>query len=181
MGTRVVASAAVVLAFLASATPASAHENASEVRVVELRDRCDPASFDAAIGEGTCIPHEDADVTFAEFLTQLNPVDFGHDGWRMNPDDTEITVGDSLRAVVRGGEFHTFTEVTAFGPGCISLINGRLGLTGPPPRPCDDTLFATTGVAPGGSLTVSGLAPGTHLFMCFIHPWMRSEIDVRQR
>jgi len=27
-------------------------------------------------------------------------------------------------------------------------------------------------------VTVTGLAEGTHLFQCCIHPWMRMEIDV---
>ena len=79
---------------------------------------------------------------------------------------------------------HTFTEVTAFGPGCIDFINGALGLTGTRPTDAEcfgpGGIFATSGVAPGGpALIVSGLAPGTHLFECFVHPWMRSVVTVK--
>jgi plastocyanin len=176
-----IAAAFVALSLLVPAVPVLADQGGSgSVRQVRLEDRCDPATFNAAIGPGTCAAHKGERVTFAAFLARLNPVDFGHPKWRFKPGDAHIKTGDNLRAVVRGGEFHTFTEVQAFGPGCVPFINGALGLTGPAPTAAEcGVIFGTTGVPPGGSLTVSGLAPGRHLFMCFIHPWMRSMVEVR--
>ena len=190
MRKHVMLSAIAVLTLGAIALPSNADAKGGvHVRKVRMQDRCDPASFNAAIPapEGqppTCQDHNGELVTFTEFLSQLNPVDFGHDKWNMHPDEIELKAGDSLSVSVRGGEFHTFTEVEAVGAGCIDQLNGPLGLTGPPAADCDSNLapvFAGgTGSAPGlPPVVVSGLAPGTHLFMCLIHPWMQSVVDVR--
>jgi hypothetical protein len=159
---------------------------ASGVRKVDVRDECDPATFNAAIGPGTCVG--DGDVTFEEFLEQLNPADGGHDKWRFNFGRGRVDAGETLRAVNRGGEFHTFTEVAGFGGGCVPELNGPLGLT--PVPECADlptlpdgqqipTAFIPTGVNAGGSLDVAGLDKGTHKFMCLIHPWMTTTVRVR--
>jgi hypothetical protein len=145
------------------------------VKEVQVRDNCETVSFNAAIGEGTCVGT--GNTTFDEFLTKLNPVDFGHGKWRFNPDDTDLKRNESLLAVNRGGEVHTFTEVAAYGPGCVALLNEPLGLTGPPAADCG--ALPATAVAPGGSLPVAPLTPGTHRFECLIHPWMRTTVHVR--
>jgi len=191
MRKHVMLSAIAVLTIGAVALPANADaKNGGHVRKVRLQDRCDPASFNAAIPqpEGqppTCIPHNGELVTFDEFLAQLNPVDFGHDKWNNHPDTLHLKSGDSISVSVRGGEFHTFTEVDSLPmPGCIPFVNGALGLNGPAPTDAECAgpggIFATTGVAPNGqsTLSVSGLAPGTHMFMCFIHPWMQTVVTV---
>ena len=123
--------AVLSLGAIAIQVPTAGAERAPTVRVVELRDNCDPASFNAAIGDGTCVPHSSSGglTTFDEFLAELNPMDFGHGKWRNNPDDRDIRASDALRAVVRGGEFHTFTEVDEHGSGCIDLLNSPAGLT----------------------------------------------------
>ena len=67
----------------------------------------------------------------------------------------------------------------------IPVLNGLLG--GLPLAPeCKPEVaqgvplaFVTTGVPPGGELTVKDLDPGVHRFACLIHPWMRSTITVR--
>ena len=141
---------------------------ASGVRTVDVDDRCDPDTFNAALGDGTCIG--DGNVTFAEFLDQLNPQDNGHDAWRLNFGRGEIDPGETLRAENRGGEFHTFTEVVRYGGGCIAEVNGPLGLT--PVQECDaltqvapgvfvPTAFLQTGVDAGGRRDVKGLRRGT--------------------
>jgi hypothetical protein len=56
----------VALLVLVPATGASA---ASATRQVQLLDDCDPATFNAAIGPGTCI--RDGGTTFSEFVAQL--------------------------------------------------------------------------------------------------------------
>jgi len=175
------------LAVVVPAIPASANDQGKgHVRVVQVRDACDPATFNAAVGEGTCVDHTGARVTFDQFLAKLNPVDFGHHKWRNVPDKVHVKEGDSLLAVVRGGEMHTFTEVDEFGPGCVDFINAALGLTGPPAADCgtnlDPTNPANTLVLPGKpGLTVHENEAGTERYMCLIHPWMRTTVDIRER
>ncbi len=174
--------AIAVLTLGTIAIPASAQADGGggggNTRRVRLQDNCDPATFDAVVGPGTCIPHGDDDnVTFGEFVAALNPVThLGHEDWNFKPNKLDLDVGDSIRAVVRGGEFHTFTEVPEFGPGCVQFLNDALGLTGAPAIDCAN--IGDTGVVPGGNLIVSGLAAGTHLFMCEIHPWMQTVVTV---
>lgn len=179
MRLRLMAGAVAAIAFLMTATPARADSGRSaEVRTVEVRDKCDPATFNAALGGPVCAPHKDAGVTFDEFLEKLNPVDFGHDGWRNNPDETTIRRGDSLKVTNRGGEAHSFTEVAAFGPGCVDDLNLPLGLGPGPGIDVCGPLFGAL-IPPGGNVTVANLSPGTHRFMCIIHPWMKTTVDVR--
>jgi plastocyanin len=180
-------SAFALLALGAITIPATADARGVHIRDVRLQDRCDPDSFNAAIppapgGPPTCVPHGgQKTVLFSDFIAKVNPVDFGHPKWNNHPDTLELRSGDEISVTVRGGEFHTFTEVPAFGPGCIPLINSLLGLTSPAPTDAEcGAIFGSSGVAPdgGSTLTVAGLAPGTHMFECFIHPWMRTVVTV---
>ena len=159
---------------------------ASGVREADVEDRCDPTTFNAAIGDGTCVG--DGNVTFDEFLDELNPADGGHDAWRFNFGRGRVDLGETLRAVNRGGEFHTFTEVKTYGGGCIPEINGPLGLSPVPeclpqtqvaPSVFVPTAFLQTGVDPESSRDVNGLRRGTHKFQCLIHPWMKVDVQVR--
>jgi plastocyanin len=143
-------------------------------QVIQIQDRCDPATFDAALQDpNACV--RDGGTTFAEFLAEfLKNGSVGH--WRFHPDDTEIRLGQSLTAKNVGGEFHTFTEVVRFGPGCIELLNQGQD----PPAICENpAVFPGTGVLPGTAVHVAGLTPGTHKFQCLIHPWMRTVVTVR--
>ena len=174
-------SAIAILALGSVVLPTTADaKDGGHVRRVRLQDNCDPATFDAAIAPGTCLPHGNGrTVTFAEFLTKLNPQDFGHREWNFKPANIELNSGDSIRATVRGGEVHTFTEVNAFGAGCVPFINAALGLNGPPAADCSQ--LGASAASPGHDLNVSGLMPGEHLFMCLIHPWMRAMVDVHAK
>ena len=153
-------------------------------RRVRLLDNCDPATFNAAFGDGICVPHGNKPTTpLPEFLAKLNPADGGHPLWANKPTELEIEANDSIKVVVRGGEFHTFTEVPfteGLQAGCFAGINVALELTNPPTQAQCDEFFATTGVVAycGSTLTVSGLSEGSHLFMCEIHPWMRTVVTV---
>ena len=185
MRRHVMTCAIAILALGALAIPTTADARGVHVRKVRLQDRCDPASFNAAFGPpDVCVPHGGQLITVDEFLAKLNPADGGHPKWNIHPDEIDLRSGDEISVTVRGGEFHTFTEVPVtegLQPGCIPPLNEALGLTGPAPSPAQcDEFFATSGVvANGGStLTVSGLAAGTHLFMCEIHPWMRTVVTV---
>ena len=190
MNKRVVSSAIAVLAIGLVALPTSAADakgGGGHVRRVRMLDRCDPASFNAALQQPgdppICVPHSGELVTFDEFLAQLNPEDFGHEKWSFKPDEIDLKMGDSISAEVKGGEFHSFTKVDEFGPGCVPLINDALGLAGDPAGDCAKELnpvfLGGSGSAPGlPPVVVSGLAPGSYKYMCLIHPWMRAVVDV---
>jgi plastocyanin len=162
---------AVGLGVVASAT------GSAGVRHVEVLDACDPATFNGpgGPGPGTC-NRPGGGVTFADFIGQL--VDKGQaPAWRFTPGELTLSSGGTLLAANRGGEDHTFTEVAAFGGGCVAPLNAILGLS-PVPECSVPGLFASTLVEEGDTLEVSGMAPGVHRFECLIHPWMRTTVTV---
>ena len=148
---------------------------AARERTVQILDNCDPASFNAALGDGSCV-RDGGGVTFDRFVEQL--LRKGRvDSWRFSPERLQLVAGGSIMAINRGGEFHTFTEVAAFGGGCVAEINALLGLDPVPECANAGMLFGTTGVAPGSSLQAGPLATGTHRFQCIIHPWQRTTVE----
>lgn len=159
---------------LASASAASG--SSSNVDEIRIQDKCEPDSFNAAIGPGTCIGDEN--VTFAVFLEKLNLEDGGHGAWRFHPDDTHIDEGETLIALNEGGEVHSISRVGEFGAGIIPELNVVL----PPGTPVAPLLepLGPTFVAAGGNRVLAGLSEGTHRFQCMIHPWMRLELEVRE-
>jgi hypothetical protein len=161
----------LVLSAASSATAASTH------REVQALDDCDAATFNAALGDpNLCV--KSGGTTFQEFISQL--VAMGRaPAWRFAPGNLTLAAGGSIDAYNRGGEFHTFTEVAAFGGGCIAPLNQILGLTAVPECANAGALFASTGITPGGELEGTALASGTHLFQCLIHPWMRTTVDIQ--
>ena len=153
---------------------ASTALGASEARRVTLLDDCDAASFNAVLGPGACV--KDGDVTFNELIGQL--IANGEAAaWRNAPEQVRLAEGGTIDAYNRGGEFHTFTEVAAFGGGCVDVINALLGLS-PVPECAIPGIFGSTGVAPSAELEGAPLGSGVHLFECLIHPWMRTTVTV---
>jgi plastocyanin len=150
---------------------------AARIRTVWVEDRCDPASFNAVLGEGACVETNGDKVTFDKFIKAL--FNGGHPAWRFNPKRPEVRTGDIVQAANTGGEVHTFTEVAAFGGGFVPELNEPLGLT-PVPECLNETIVGPTFVLPGGSLDVEGLSQGVHRFQCCIHPWMRAEVKVKK-
>ena len=163
--------ALVAAAALAAVTVAS---GASQSRTIQVLDDCDAASFDAVIGPGTCV--KDGGVTFSEFIEQLATQGTAP-AWRFSPGWLKLSPGGTLVAHNRGGEFHTLTEVAAFGGGCVPELNEILGLT-PVPECAIPGIFGTTGIAPAATLETGALASGTHRFMCLNHPWMSTTATV---
>jgi plastocyanin len=167
-----VATAAAVLGTLIAAAVAWA---APDQRQVLMLDACDGPSFNAAVGDGTCT--RPGGVTFDTFIGQL----LRHGtapAWRFAPEQATLAAGGTISAPNKGGELHTFTEVEEFGGGCIEELNQLLGLT--PVAECAGFpgILFTTGAVPGGTVTTEALDSGTHLFLCLIHPWMRSTVTV---
>lgn len=144
---------------------------AGDTRKVFVMDRCEPESFDAAVEPGTCI--RNGGVTFDKFERRLNPKDGGHNAWRFGPDHFGLESGQTITAINTGGEFHTFTEVAAFGAGFVPLLNMALPPGTPAAVPVDDL----NPMPAGDTLELDALKPGTHLYECLIHPWMRTVVE----
>jgi plastocyanin len=164
------------LAALLLLVPAAGASAASTTRQVQVLDDCDPATFNAAIGPGTCI--KDGGTTFQEFIAQLLAQGRAP-AWRFTPAQLKLDAGGTLAAHNRGGEDHTFTEVATFGGGCIAALNDLLELT--PVPECagfPGGAFAATLVRPGATVTTAPLPPGIHRYECLIHPWMQTTVTV---
>ena len=168
-----------------AAVAAVASEDSKSFRV---RDDCDPATFNAAIGPGTCNERFDGDTTFQKFIKELTE-DKSVGAWRFNPDQTGLDGGQKTIIESRGGEFHTFTRVADFGGGIVPLLNGLAGAGATRPEcgtpgvlapPTTTNNFVPAGAAfPGPTAGSADLPKGTTKWQCCIHPWMRSTITVK--
>ena len=156
---------ALVLAFAASSFTLGAAPH----RTVTLTDNCDPASFNAVLGAGACV-RSGGGLKFDKFVAQL--ISHGQaPSWHFSPRQIKIQAGGTITARNTGGEFHTFTQVAAFGGGCVDEVNELVGLT--PVPECFDPTTELNGVPPGGTLDITPIGGGTSLFQCIIHPWQR--------
>ena len=143
-------------------------------RTVQILDNCDAASFNAVLGPGACV-RPGGGTTFEKLVERLLAKG-SVEAWRFSPGQVKLGAGGTITAMNRGGEFHTFTEVAAFGGGCVADLNALLGLTPVPECAGAPGIFGATGVAPGGTLETAPLAAGTHRFQCIIHPWQRTTV-----
>jgi plastocyanin len=175
---------AVGAASLALAATAGASSGGGVV--VQARDACDPATFPAGLCART--DNSGGAVAFDELLSEVGRK-HAHPAWRFTADDVKVRRGTPVAAQFgRGGELHTFTDVTAtgFGPGCVDILNELI--FGSPaladacnaidPQAGVPEIFLTTGLFPGRTIPVDTSTPGTHLFQCMIHPWMRTTVTV---
>lgn len=167
----------VILAALGSATIAVASHDDGQVI---MKDDCDAATFNAAIGPGTCVGN--GKTTFADFRAQLIAnglqVNRSAKGWAFRPGQIEIEQGQALTVLNKGGETHSFSPVAQYGGGCVAILNQLLGGLTAVPECGNPAIFPGTLIPAGGSRTVSGLSPGLHRFECLIHPWMRTDVMV---
>jgi hypothetical protein len=89
-------------------------------RLVSVKDACDPTTFNAVVGPGTCV--RPGGVQFDHFIAELKRK--GEAGaWHFAPATTAAPLGQTLVAINRGGEVHTFTHVETFGGGIVPLLN----------------------------------------------------------
>lgn len=159
---------------MVSSTEAAFAQRSPATFTFRLLDRCEPESFNAAIGPGTCVG--DGKVTFDEFIAELMKKQTHHQ-WRNQPTRVALKAGRDLSVANVGGEEHTFTPVAAFGGGFVPDLNALTGNPVPPPECLD---FGSIEFVPaGGTADLGSLATGTHRFMCCIHPWMRTTAEVR--
>lgn len=169
-----------------AAVAAVASEDSESFRV---RDDCDPATFNAAIGAGTCNVKFGGDTTFQKFINELTE-DKSVGAWRFNPDQTGLDRGQKTIIESRGGEFHTFTRVADFGGGIVPLLNdlAGAGATRPecgtpgvlaPPKPGTNNFVPSGAAFPGPTAGSDDLPKGTTKWQCCIHPWMHTTITVK--
>jgi plastocyanin len=173
---------AIGIAVGLAALTAGAVGFASDIRTVAMNDQCDPKSFNAAFGPGTCANNGGVSVdTFFAELTHSQKAG----AWSFAPDPLRMREGQAVQAVNTGGEFHTFTEVDEFGGGFIPDLN--LFLAGnPEPTPECAAIGAKVAVndfsdliPPGGKSDPDFEDPGVIHYQCCIHPWMRTDVIVR--
>lgn len=157
----------------AVAQPVQLAATAIVQHVVTLFDACDPETFNAALGPGTCT--RSGGVRFERFVEQVG-LHHSIGGWHFAPPDVTMRVGQLLVATNRGGEVHTFTEVEEFGGGIVPLLNELTGMRSIAPE-CTH-LTAGDFLAPGASSSEEEEDAGIEKYQCCIHPWMRAEVRV---
>jgi plastocyanin len=141
---------------------------------VSMQDQCDRATFDAALGAGTCVTN--GSVTFAQFNSELAASQHVA-AWQFVPAVLTVRVGQSITAVNDGGEMHSFTRVEQFGGGIIPSLNSGSG--NPVEAPECAQLQGTDLVSAGGAVVTQPVtATGTVRYQCCIHPWMRTVVTV---
>ena len=143
----------------------------SQTISVNMLDACDQATFDAAVGPGTCA--RNGGMKFSQLIDLLTRHQTA-EGWRFAPATIHARVGQTIMATNLGGEAHSFTEVAAFGGGIVPVLNTLTGSGDVVPEcktPSDI-------VGPGGTDSETLSEPGTHRFQCCIHPWMRATVLV---
>ena len=142
-------------------------------RAISIFDACDPDSFNAAIGPGTCA--RKGGVLFDNFIDLLRRHQ-SVGAWNFTPPQASMDVGDVLLAVNHGGETHTFTEVDEYGGGIVPMLNELSGLTTVAPE-CSQ-LKPGAFIPAGGSSSETEEEEGVEKYQCCIHPWMRAEVHV---
>ena len=141
---------------------------------VSMQDNCEPSSFNAALGAGTCAGS--GTMTLSQFNAELN-ANHSVAAWRFVPPTLTVRKGQRIAAKNDGGEVHTFTEVESFGGGIVAALNSASGNTTVAPE-CQN-LPASAMVARGATFrTDEEDTPGTEKYQCCIHPWMRAVVTV---
>lgn len=176
----------IVLTFLMLvAISASAQRDKTSQANIDVRDYCDPDSFNASIGPGTCVRDTSTGaITFAGFVAELT-TDHSVGAWRFAPQQIRVSEGADLEIHNLGGETHTFTAVKRFGGGFVDFLNGPAGDPIPAPEcaqvvngalvpqpPSDQNVF----LVPGANASVHVQHGSTARYQCCIHPWMRLTI-----
>jgi hypothetical protein len=190
-GSRLRAAVAVLAATTASLALAGTVGASSGGVVIDAQDVCDPATFNPAGIGCQRVDGSGKKVTLDELFARVQK-DGAHGAWRFASDDVKVKAGQPVDVRLgRGGEFHTFTKVARFGPGCVPELNEPIfGSPAPGPEcfPLVDTPggpapspFVFDGIPTDGStvrLPASKLSRGTNLFECMIHPWMKAKVTV---
>jgi len=183
----VVLTICLVFVSLLAASAQDREDDGSTVNI-HMLDYCDPASFNAVLGDGACVRDTTPGlITFNGFIAEIT-AEKSAGAWRFNPNPGNARHHDQLVISNLGGELHTFTKVKRFGGGFVAVLNDLSGnsqvapecgtvvdgnIVPQPPGP--DNLF----IPAGGSATHEGPA-GLVRYQCCIHPWMRTTVQQRQ-
>ncbi|MFM6849525.1 MAG: hypothetical protein ACKOVB_10520 [Terrabacter sp.] len=175
------------LSALAFAVPTeAARQGAQRIRI---NDDCNPASFNAVLGSPDACVKKNGKTTFEAFVAELTATQKVA-AWNFKPSMLKIKEGRPVILDNRGGETHTFTMVDHFGGGFVGFLNapsgnpvpaeecvthGAGGLLPKPPSPVN--VFVSAGARE--AFDTAHLMPGTYLFQCCIHPWMRVVLTVK--
>jgi hypothetical protein len=172
---------------------------------IKMWDACDPDTFNATFGPGTCLPGHHGQTILNDFVGELQ-TDHIAGGWRFDPlldasagvfklVKVELAPRDHTVIVNNGGEEHTFTRVDKFGGGFIDFLNGLTGNPVPAPEcaqvlgdgslvpqpETDSNIFVEAGTTEPGPMAGSSVLPsGVSRWECCIHPWMRMTIVVKK-
>lgn len=151
---------------------ASISAQAQATPSVIMMDACDPTTFNAAVGPGTC--QRSGGMTFQQFIAELTR-HHTVGAWHFAPPEFQASIGQTIEARNQGGEGHSFTHVAAFGGGIVPVLNQLSGnlIVAPECQSVSDI------VGPGGTDTETLDQAGTQKFQCCIHPWMRATVRVQ--
>ncbi|MFL5381080.1 MAG: hypothetical protein ACJ8GN_01015 [Longimicrobiaceae bacterium] len=146
---------------------------------VRLRDDCDPATFNAALGAGTCAHSSGSTgMTLSQFNAELT-ANHTVAAWNITPATLSVSEGATFTIANTGGETHTYTEVDEFGGGVVPALNAASGNTTVAPECQDGSEFAASTIHSGMSMEHTFDEEGTEKYQCCIHPWMRQTVTVR--
>jgi plastocyanin len=141
---------------------------------VSMQDQCDPATFNAALGAGSCV--RQGSMTLSQFNAEL-AANHSVAAWQFVPNALTVRVGQSIQVMNNGGEMHTFTHVAQFGGGKVPALNTASGNLVEAPE-CA-ALPTNALVASGSTFTTNAETDaGTALYQCCIHLWMRATVTV---
>jgi len=152
-------------------------EASGGVPEVRASDDCDPATFGAL-----CNPNFDGETTLAQFQAELAARQ-SVGKWKYSS-GVNTKSGRPVNVTSRAGETHTFTVVANFGGGFVPALNTASGNPTPAPECLANPNARNVTVLSGTSqLVTTGpggtLPPGKYRVQCCIHPWMRTEIEVK--
>jgi len=167
---------------ITTSSPAlSRSDDEKHAGAIVAHDACDPASFNAVIGPGTCV--KPFRTTFQEFIAELTATKVAQ-GWFFSPEQLTARFGVNLLGNNVGGEEHTFTPVRAFGGGEIPILNT---LSGNPVEVNECKNLDEDDLVPSGGkyiieseeLAAAADANGIARVQCCIHPWMRTTVRLK--
>jgi plastocyanin len=168
----------VTLALLPALLLVAACDNTNgSTGAIQLRDDCDPATFNAALGAGTCQHKSAAGVTLSAFNAELT-ANHTVAAWRIVPATLSLHEGATLPVVNTGGETHTYPEVEEFGGGVVPALNQASGNPTAAPECLDAAEFNASTVHSGQTAQHTFDEQGTEKYQCCIHPWMRQTVTV---
>ncbi|HET7206557.1 MAG TPA: hypothetical protein VFI95_08255 [Terriglobales bacterium] len=161
---------------------------------VGIRDACDPPTFNAVIGPGTCLFGDHGRTKFNVFAKEVQQ-DRMAGAWYFSPllnastgtfhiVIVNLNSGRATSLMNTGGETHTFTRVAKFGGGFVQFLNDLTGNHTPAPE-ClqpenSSNIFVEAGTTEVGPVAGSADLPtGTSRWQCCVHPWMRMTIKVK--